>query len=231
MWLIVFTGKSNSSATIIAIAVPVSVAMVLFAIGVCFLRRTTGIEITAIESLQFDLVTTETATNKFSDDNKIGKGGFEYAMQGRFSVKFDVFSFGVLILEIISGKKNNCFYQSEHDEDLLSYTWKQWKNGTPIELLDPTMRGSHSRNEVIRCIHIGLLCVQENPANRPTMATVGLRLDSYSVSLLLPQQPAFLLRNKANRNMPKKELQHDSFSSQSVPWSVDGEPITELYPR
>ncbi|KAK7826192.1 putative cysteine-rich receptor-like protein kinase 31 [Quercus suber] len=182
------TGKSNSSATIIAIAVPVSVAMVLFAIGVCFLRRTTGIEITAIESLQFDLVTTETATNKFSDDNKIGKGGF--------------------------GK-----------------TWKQWKNGTPIELLDPTMRGSHSRNEVIRCIHIGLLCVQENPANRPTMATVGLRLDSYSVSLQLPQQPAFLLRNKANRNMPKKELQHDSFSSQSVPWSVDGEPITELYPR
>ncbi|XP_075664880.1 cysteine-rich receptor-like protein kinase 10 [Castanea sativa] len=155
----------------------------------------------------------------------------EYAMQGRFSVKSDVFSFGVLILEIISGKKNNCFYQSEHDEDLLSYTWKQWKNGTPIELLDPTIRGSHSRNEVIRCIHIGLLCVQENPANRPTMATVVLMLDSYSVSLQLPQQPAFLLRNKANRNMPKKELQHESFSSQSVPWSVDGEPITELYPR
>ena len=45
----------------------------------------------------------------------------EYAMQGRFSVKSDVFSFGVLILEIIIGKKNNCFYQSEHDEDLLSY--------------------------------------------------------------------------------------------------------------
>ena len=45
----------------------------------------------------------------------------EYAMQGRFSVKSDVFSFGVLILEIISGQKNNCFYQSEHDEDLLSY--------------------------------------------------------------------------------------------------------------
>jgi serine/threonine protein kinase len=45
----------------------------------------------------------------------------EYAMHGRFSVKSDVFSFGVLILEIISGKKNNSFYQSEHDEDLLSY--------------------------------------------------------------------------------------------------------------
>ena len=42
-------------------------------------------------------------------------------MHGRFSVKSDVFSFGVLLLEIISGKRNNCFYQSEHDEDLLSF--------------------------------------------------------------------------------------------------------------
>ncbi|KAF3971864.1 hypothetical protein CMV_004579 [Castanea mollissima] len=280
-------GKTKSSTTIIAIAVPISVAMVLFAIGVCFLRRTSkkynkflepnaGIEITAVESLQFDLVTIETATNKFSDDNKIGKGGFGTVYKGTFlngqeiAVKrlskssvqggekiliyeyvpnrsLDYFLFDserqgqldwssrykiiriklkeiqVESLEhkIISGKKSNCFYQSEHDEDLLSYTWKQWKNGTPIELLDPTVRGSHSRNEVIRCIHIGLLCVQENPANRPTMATVVLMLDSYSVSLQLPQQPAFLLRNKANRNMPKRELQHDSLSSQSVP----------LYPR
>ena len=45
----------------------------------------------------------------------------ENAMQGRFSVKSDVFSFGVLILEIISGKKDNCLYQSERDKDLLSY--------------------------------------------------------------------------------------------------------------
>ena len=45
----------------------------------------------------------------------------EYAMRGQFSVKSDVFSFGVLILEIISGKKNTDFYQSHHTEDLLSF--------------------------------------------------------------------------------------------------------------
>ena len=46
----------------------------------------------------------------------------EYAMHGRYSVKSDVFSFGVLVLEIISGKKNTYFfYQSELAEDLLSY--------------------------------------------------------------------------------------------------------------
>ncbi len=45
----------------------------------------------------------------------------EYAMHGRFSVKSDVFSFGVLVLEIISGRNNNCVSESEHAEDLLSY--------------------------------------------------------------------------------------------------------------
>ncbi len=45
----------------------------------------------------------------------------EYAMHGEFSVKSDVYSFGVLVLEIISGKKNSNFYESEGAEDLLSY--------------------------------------------------------------------------------------------------------------
>lgn len=45
----------------------------------------------------------------------------EYAMHGQFSVKSDVFSFGVLLLEILSGKKNSCFNNSECSEDLLSY--------------------------------------------------------------------------------------------------------------
>uniref|UniRef100_A0A5B7BSI8 Cysteine-rich receptor-like protein kinase 29 n=1 Tax=Davidia involucrata TaxID=16924 RepID=A0A5B7BSI8_DAVIN len=48
----------------------------------------------------------------------------EYAMHGQFSVKSDVFSFGVLVLEIISGQKNNCFRNGENVEDLLSYAWK-----------------------------------------------------------------------------------------------------------
>ena len=45
----------------------------------------------------------------------------EYAMHGEFSVKSDVYSFGVLVLEIITGKKNSNFYESEVAEDLLSY--------------------------------------------------------------------------------------------------------------
>ncbi|XP_059435430.1 cysteine-rich receptor-like protein kinase 25 [Corylus avellana] len=156
----------------------------------------------------------------------------EYAMHGRFSVKSDVFSFGVLLLEIISGRRNNSFYQLEHDEYLLSFTWKQWRNGSPLELLDPTIRDSFSKNEVIRCIHIGLLCVQEDPANRPTMATIVLMLESHSVSLQLPQHPAFLLRSREKRNMITKEVAHDdSTTTQSVTFSVDEASFTQLYPR
>ncbi|KAI5590594.1 hypothetical protein BDE02_04G019900 [Populus trichocarpa] len=91
-------------------------------------------------------------------------------MHGQFSVKSDVYSFGVLILEIISGKKNSSFYQSDNGLDLVSYAWKQWKNGAALELMDASSADSYSRNEITRCIHIGLLCVQEDPNNRPTLA-------------------------------------------------------------
>lgn len=45
----------------------------------------------------------------------------EYALDGHFSVKSDVFSFGVVVLEIISGKRNTGFYQVEHELSLLGY--------------------------------------------------------------------------------------------------------------
>ena len=109
--------------------------------------------------------------------------------------------------------------------------WKQWRNGTPLELLDPSLRNSYSRNEVIRCIHMGLLCVQENPANRPTMATLSLILNSSSVTLPLPQQPAFLHRSRAKLNKPITELESDQHTNQSNGWSVNEASFTEIYPR
>ncbi|KAL4368018.1 hypothetical protein GQ457_05G030110 [Hibiscus cannabinus] len=87
----------------------------------------------------------------------------EYVMHGQFSVKSDVFSFGVIVLEIISGQKNNCFRNGETVEDLISSAWKYWRQGTALNIIDPILRDG-SRNEMMRCIHIGLLCVQENVA-------------------------------------------------------------------
>ncbi|KAL9456258.1 hypothetical protein AB3S75_005475 [Citrus x aurantiifolia] len=156
----------------------------------------------------------------------------EYAMHGQFSVKSDVYSFGVLVLEIITGKKNSSFYQTDGARDLLSYAWKQWRDGTPLQLLDPNLTDSYSRNEVIRCIHLGLLCVQEDLAERPSMATIVLMLNSYSVTLPSPQQPAFFIGSRTERSLHTKDFEFsDKSTNKSMPWSVDEASITEVHPR
>ncbi|KAI3966595.1 hypothetical protein MKX01_011393, partial [Papaver californicum] len=87
----------------------------------------------------------------------------EYELHGRFSVKSDVFSFGVLVLEILSGKKNTSFYESVAGgaQDLLTYAWRHWQNGSTMELLDSSLKENCSRKEFMRCVHIALLCVQD----------------------------------------------------------------------
>ncbi|KAI8548178.1 hypothetical protein RHMOL_Rhmol07G0252500 [Rhododendron molle] len=123
----------------------------------------------------------------------------EYVLHGQFSVKSDVFSFGVLVLEILSGRKNQFFHNEENIEGLLSYAWKTWREGTNSNLIDPALRvNSGSMPEMIRCIHIGLLCVQENVAKRPTMAEVVLMLSSPSLSLKVPSEPGFFMHSGSN---------------------------------
>ncbi|XP_010247616.1 PREDICTED: cysteine-rich receptor-like protein kinase 25 [Nelumbo nucifera] len=137
----------------------------------------------------------------------------EYAMHGHFSVKSDVYSFGVLLLEIVTGKKNSSFNQSEFGEDLLHYAWRNWNEGTALELLDPILTEHYSRDEVMRCIHIGLLCVQEDVADRPTMATVVLMLNSYSVTLELPLRPASFGHSKMVSSMATSETERQATDS------------------
>ncbi|KAL3740574.1 hypothetical protein ACJRO7_021795 [Eucalyptus globulus] len=115
----------------------------------------------------------------------------EYVMNGQFSVKSDVYSFGVLLLELIIGKKNSFFNQVDKGEGIACYAWKNWRDGTPLLVLDPAIGEPYSVAEVARCLRIGLLCAQEDPNRRPTMADIVHELNSYSVTLELPQQPAF----------------------------------------
>ncbi|GKV19345.1 hypothetical protein SLEP1_g29623 [Rubroshorea leprosula] len=115
----------------------------------------------------------------------------EYVMEGLFSVKSDVFSFGVLLLEIISGKKTNGFYFYERGESLLTFAWKLWSQGQEVQLIDPEMVQSCVESEVLKCIHIGLLCVQKDPVDRPTMSSVILILGGETVRLPKPTEPAF----------------------------------------
>ncbi|KAH9603818.1 hypothetical protein KSS87_013337 [Heliosperma pusillum] len=124
-------------------------------------------------------------------NTRIGTRGYmapEYAMNGQFSIKSDAYSFGVVILEIISGKRVNTSNQPNDAEDLLTNAWKQWEAETPIHFVDPSIRDScyDKLLQVMRCIQLGLLCTQVSAKDRPTMGDVVLALESYSVVLPVP---------------------------------------------
>jgi hypothetical protein len=109
--------------------------------------------------------------------------------------------------------------------------WLRWRDGKPLELLDPALGDSYSREQVMRCIHVSLLCVQKDAADRPTMASILHTLNSSSVTLESPQQPAFFLRTKAEPNMPVMDMSSGQSISISMPWSVNEESVTEPNPR
>ncbi|CAI8612335.1 unnamed protein product [Vicia faba] len=117
----------------------------------------------------------------------------EYAMQGVFSDKSDVFSFGVLLIEIVCGRRNSSFYEHENSLTLLGFAWTQWREGNILCLIEPEIYDDNHHKDILRCIHIGLLCVQESAVDRPTMATVISMLNSEIMELPPARQPAFLL--------------------------------------
>ncbi|KAL1567711.1 G-type lectin S-receptor-like serine/threonine-protein kinase [Salvia divinorum] len=113
----------------------------------------------------------------------------EYAMEGLFSVKSDVFAFGVLMLEIISGKKNTGFYGSEY-LCLLRYAWDLWKKDCVDELIDPMLDLPNPWSSVaMRYVQISLLCVEENPVDRPLISDVVAMLNNDRRAIESPINP------------------------------------------
>ncbi|KAG2248900.1 hypothetical protein Bca52824_088528 [Brassica carinata] len=142
----------------------------------------------------------------------------EYAMQGQYSMKSDIYSFGVLVLEIISGKKNGNVYQmdeSSADGNFVTYALEKWV----------TTRAYQS-NEVTRCIHIALLCVQDNPIKRPLLSTIILMLTSNTITLPVPRLPRFIPRGRH-----ELDLESSQSTGKSVVYSVNDVSITALEPR
>ncbi|XP_019098942.1 PREDICTED: G-type lectin S-receptor-like serine/threonine-protein kinase At1g11330 [Camelina sativa] len=96
----------------------------------------------------------------------------EYAMEGFFSEKSDVFSLGVIFLEIISGRRNSSSHKEESNLNLLAYAWKLWNDGEAASLADPAVFDKCFEKEIEKCVHIGLLCVQEVANDRPNVSNV-----------------------------------------------------------
>ncbi|XP_039169043.1 G-type lectin S-receptor-like serine/threonine-protein kinase At1g11280 [Eucalyptus grandis] len=154
---------------------------------------------------------TQVLVNSHKIVGTLGYMSPEYAMGGIFSERSDVYSFGVLLLEIVSGKKNTALYDQGQHLNLLSYAWQLWIEGKALDLMDEAIAVS-SPLEVRRCIHVGLLCVQEHAADRPNMWNVVLMLNGES-DLPQPGQPIFNFQaEKPNRYIP---------SPQESIWSVN----------
>ncbi|RDX84478.1 putative G-type lectin S-receptor-like serine/threonine-protein kinase, partial [Mucuna pruriens] len=146
-----------------------------------------------------------------SNTNRIvGTYGYmspEYAMEGIFSTKSDVYSFGILLLEIVSGRKNTSFYDVDRPLNLIGHVWELWKDGICLELVDPSLNGLFDLEEVQRCIHIGLLCVEHYANDRPTMYDIISMLTNKSAIVSLPRRPAFYVRREIlDENLSSTEL-------------------------
>ncbi|RXH99350.1 hypothetical protein DVH24_011675 [Malus domestica] len=174
--------KSGKSRTVIIIVVPIIASLVLaMFMGICLRVRKAKKklqsnlisdedmdEIGSAESLQFNFDTIRIATDDFSEANKLGQGGFGSVYKFSEYNKLGEGGFGAVFK-----------------------AWQLWNETKGLELMDPLLKDSCSPNEFLRYMHIGLLCVQEDANNRPTMSSVVLMLKSETIILPRPEKPAF----------------------------------------
>ncbi|RHN55018.1 putative protein kinase RLK-Pelle-DLSV family [Medicago truncatula] len=121
----------------------------------------------------------------------------EYLAHGQLTEKADVYSFGVLLLEIVTGRQNNRSKASEYSDSLVIVTWKHFQSRTAEQLFDPNIElhndsNSDVKNESLRVVHIGLPCIQEVASLRPTMSKALQMLTKNEEHLVAPSNPPFL---------------------------------------
>ncbi|KAM3714653.1 hypothetical protein ACB098_01G353600 [Castanea mollissima] len=146
----------------------------------------------------------------------------EYAGYGQVSVKTDVFSFGVLLLEIVCGKKNKEFYNSSQCLNLLGHAWRLWIEDRPTELIDEflILGDSCILSEVLRCIHVGLLCVQQRPKDRPNMSSMVLMLSSEN-KLPNPREPGYYTEKAlGGKDHSSRKLENPSSSTNEITFTM-----------
>ncbi|XP_030510048.1 probable LRR receptor-like serine/threonine-protein kinase At3g47570 isoform X3 [Cannabis sativa] len=150
----------------------------------------------------------------------------EYIRKGIYSMKYDVYSFGVLLLQIISGKRNTSDYGLNENLHLLEYAYELWKEGLGAQIVDQTLDDSSSTCKIERCMQIALLCVQESPVDRPSMLEVLSMLKNEAAAIISPKKPAFSINESGELN---KEC--CLCRARGELYSIDDATISLLQPR
>ncbi|XP_068328175.1 cysteine-rich receptor-like protein kinase 44 [Pyrus communis] len=127
----------------------------------------------------------------------------EYAIRGELSEKADIYSFGVLVLEIISGRKNTDLTLSSDMQYLPEYAWKLFETSNVIDLIDPNMKeDGYVERDVLQAIQVAFFCLQPHPNLRPPMSEVVVMLTCKVEMVGTPMKPAFLGRRRTkNQNI------------------------------
>ncbi|KNA20542.1 hypothetical protein SOVF_051500 [Spinacia oleracea] len=189
-----------------------------------------GQDMVTVESLRYDFITSETQRQRETFFVSYGHMSTEETIQHEFSIKSNVFCFGVLLLAIIGSERYTNltkFFKLNDAENLLIQAWKEWREGTPLNFLDPTLMDSRWSGEALRCMHLGLLCVQGSQDDRPTMASVVFMLQHGSkVTLQPPEEPAFFFLCDAK---PKTSVSKEG--ANTIPCTINTASISELQPR
>nr|BAJ96702.1 predicted protein [Hordeum vulgare subsp. vulgare] len=142
----------------------------------------------------------------------------EYVYNRRVSPKIDIFSYGLLILQIVTTRRK-CWSDDGKTMNLLTEVWSHWKKGTISRMMDKTLN-QHTQNQQLRCIYVGLMCVQADPSDRPEISTVISMLTRDNMDLQPLEEPAFFFRS---------EPTSDFMSGDDI--SVNGVTVTDLCPR
>ncbi|CAL4978940.1 unnamed protein product [Urochloa decumbens] len=135
----------------------------------------------------------KTMTHEYSIAGTIGYMPPEYILEGTLSTKYDVYSFGVTLLETISGM---CGPEPAHHQDSVEWAWEAREAGRMAELIDQSLCGEGELVQVGRCMEIGLLCAQEKSADRPAMADV-LQMLNGEKATTTPTRPEYTKKRRS----------------------------------
>ncbi|XP_057769300.1 cysteine-rich receptor-like protein kinase 42 isoform X4 [Salvia miltiorrhiza] len=150
----------------------------------------------------------------------------EYIVKGQLTEKADVYSYGVLVLEIVCGRKNNAFV--EDSGSLLQTVWKLFKTDRLAESVDPSLEGDFPPTEASKVLKIGLLCAQASMAQRPSMADVVRMLTDENCEIPEPKQPPFL-NTSALSGSTTRSSYSNSFTSNPMTRPETSYPTTESF--
>ncbi|XBI95259.1 hypothetical protein VPH35_031763 [Triticum aestivum] len=132
----------------------------------------------------------------------------EYAMGGAFSIKSDTYGYGVLILEIVSGMKISSPQLRTNFSSLITYAWRLWEEGKATGLVDSSIVASCPPHEALRCIHVGLLCVQDRPSDRTLMLLVLSIIENGSGLLPTPKQPIYFTTSNCEGEEARENMEN-----------------------